>query len=62
MVAHAKRNNAKARRERKEAARVRGNVGTPSPAGSREYRRSPEGRARIAQFLRDLADKMRAAQ
>jgi hypothetical protein len=50
-------NNSKRRRIAKEARHVRGESGRPNPLGNREYRRSAQGQAEIADYL----DKMRQA-
>lgn len=44
-------NNGKRRRIAKEARRVRGETGRPNPFGSREFRRSDQGKAQIADWL-----------
>jgi hypothetical protein len=47
-------NNSKRRRLAKEARHVRGESGRPNPMGNREFRRSDQGKAQIAQYLAKL--------
>lgn len=48
-------NNSKHRRFKRDVYRVKGPSGTPNPWGSREYRRSKQGKAEIKERIDKLA-------